>query len=99
MTGGDMRFTRIVLTAVLMLIATSVWAEDCFESSIVSPSPFMGSDGEIFKLTDDSQWRVKFADEYLYEYDPRVTICPETGKMTIKGKTLKVEAIKKPPKS
>ena len=99
MTGGDMRFTRIVLTAVLMLIATSVWAEDCFESSIVSPSPFMGSDGEIFKLTDGSQWRVKFADEYLYAYDPRVTICPGTGKMTIKGKTLKIEAIKPPPKS
>ena len=94
-----MRLTRIVLTAVLMLITTLVWAEDCFESSIVSPSPFMGSDGEVFKLTDGSQWNVRFEDEYLYAYDPKVTICPGTGKMMIKGKTLKIEAIKPPPKT
>ncbi|RJR39667.1 MAG: hypothetical protein C4576_21035 [Desulfobacteraceae bacterium] len=94
-----MGLTRIVLAALLVHIAAVVWAEECFESSIVSPNPFMGSHGEVFKLKDGSQWKVRFEDEYLYAYSPKVTICPGTGKMTVKGKTLKIEAIKPPPKS
>ncbi len=51
-------------------------ASACFESSILSPSPFMGNDGEIFKLADGSLWEVKYEYEYLYEYYPDVIICP-----------------------
>lgn len=47
-----------------------VIAQNCYESSIVSPSPFMGNNGEIFKLADGSLWEVKFEYEYLYEYLP-----------------------------
>jgi len=94
-----MRLTKIMLAAFLVLIATVVLAEECFESSIVSPNPFMGSHGEVFRLKDGSQWKVRFEDEYLYAYNPKVTICPGTGKMTVKGKTLKIEAITPPPKS
>lgn len=66
-------------------------AQNCYESSVVSPSPFMGNNGEIFKLADGSLWEVKYAYEYLYEYSPSVVICPSNGKLVIKGKTLNVE--------
>ncbi len=92
-----MRLIRIVLAVLLMPIAALGWAEQCHESSIVSPSPFMGSHGEEFKLSDGSRWKVVFEDEYLYAYAPRVTVCPDSGKMTIQGKTLKIQAIKPPP--
>ena len=42
-------------------------AQDCFESSIISPTPFMGNNGELFKLSDGSVWEVKYEYEYLYE--------------------------------
>lgn len=67
--------------------------QNCYQSSVVSPSPFMGNNGEIFKLADGSLWEVKYAYEYLYEYSPSVVICPSTGKLAIKGKTLDVEQV------
>jgi hypothetical protein len=60
----------------------------CYESSIVKPTPFMGNDGEIFKLADDSLWEVKY--EYLYEYYPEVIICPSRAKLVIDGTSLNV---------
>jgi hypothetical protein len=65
----------------------------CYESSIVKPSPFMGNDGEIFKLDDGSLWEVKYEYEYLYEYYPDVIICPSKGKLLIDGKSLNVEHV------
>ena len=66
-------------------------AQGCYESPIVSPRPFMGNDGEIFKLSDDSIWEVKDEDEYLYEYYPDVIICPSRNQLAINGKTLNVQ--------
>ena len=64
---------RSLLMASLMISASmSSWA--CYESSIVSPTPFMGNDGEIFKLSDGSLWEVHAEYEYLYEYYPSVVI-------------------------
>ncbi len=65
----------------------------CYESSIVKPSPFMGNDGEIFKLDDGSLWEVKYEYEYLYEYYPDVIICPLKGKLVIDGTQLNVEYV------
>ena len=65
----------------------------CYESSIVKPSPFMGNNGEIFKLDDGSLWEVKYEYEYLYEYYPDVIICPSKGKLVIDGKSLNVEHV------
>lgn len=65
----------------------------CYESSIVKPSPFMGNDGEIFKLDDGSLWEVKYEYEYLYEYYPDVIVCPSKGKLVIDGKSLNVEHV------
>ena len=82
-----------VLCWVLMLFPINLFAQGCFQSSILSPSPFMGNDGEIFKLGDGSMWEVKYEYEYLYEYYPSVVICPSKGKLIIGDKSLNVEVI------
>ena len=68
-------------------------AQSCYESSIISPSPFMGNNGEIFKLADGSLWEVKYEYEYLYEYLPNVIICPSKGKLVLKGKSLNIARV------
>jgi len=73
-----------------MMLAAPAMAESCFEDMIVSPTPFMGNDGEIFRLQSGSVWQVKYEYDYLYEYLPSVTICPDLGKLLIKSKTLNV---------
>lgn len=72
-------------------------AQTCYEATIVSPSPFMGNNGEIFKLSDGSIWEVKYEYEYLYEYLPAAIICPKSGKLAVKGKTLNVERVTRAP--
>ena len=76
-----------------ILIWNIVYAQDCYESSIVSPVPFMGNNGEIFKLMDGSIWEVKYEYEYLYEYYPSVIVCPNKGRLIIKEKSLNVKLI------
>ncbi len=65
----------------------------CYEASIVKPSPFMGNDGEIFKLDDGSLWEVKYEYEYMYEYYPDVIICPSKGRLIVDGNSLNVEYV------
>lgn len=75
----------------ILCINTSIAAEDdCFKSTILSPSPFMGNNGEILKLADGSFWVVKNAYEYFYEYYPHVTICPTEGYLLIKDKRVEI---------
>ncbi|WP_019364960.1 hypothetical protein JQR88_25215 (plasmid) [Pseudomonas luteola] len=77
----------------LTLAPALSFAQDCFQASILSPSPFMGNDGEIFKIDDGSMWQVKYEYEYLYEYNPDVVICPSQGRMIIGKSTLNIEPI------
>ncbi|MBZ1327728.1 hypothetical protein [Aquirufa aurantiipilula] len=70
-------------------------SQGCFESTILSPKPFMGNNGEIFKLSDGSLWEVKYENEYLYEYYPKIIVCPQKSIISIKGKILDVQLIKK----
>ena len=84
---------------VLMAFSTRTTAQDCYESSIVRPSPFMGNNGEIFKLADGSLWEVKYEYEYLYEYYPSVIICPSQGRLNIGKKSLNVQLVAAPPAS
>ena len=88
-----MKFRNYLLPAVLYLTAVlfpmRLYGQGCYESSIRSPTPFMGNNEEIFKLADGSLWEVKHEYEYLYEYYPDVVICPNKGKLIIKDKTLK----------
>ena len=84
-----------------MFIATTVLpgvilAGECFESSIVSPTPFMGNNEEIFNLLDGSVWEVKYEYEYLYEYYPSVIVCPGRRKLIINEKSLNVELLSQP---
>lgn len=69
------------------------FAQTCYETTVQSPTPFMGNNGEIVKLADGSLWEVKYAYEYLYEYYPAVIICPKSGKLMVKSKTIDVQAI------
>lgn len=68
----------------------------CYESSIKSPTPFMGNDGEVFKLIDGSVWEVKYEHEYMYEYYPSVIVCPDRGELLIGEKNLNVELLSTP---
>jgi endonuclease YncB( thermonuclease family) len=83
---------------------SGIWSEgqiesnnqECYESSIVSPSPFLGNNGEIFKLSDGSIWEVKYEYSYMYAYSPTVIICPRQGKIIVGKKSLNVELVSRP---
>ena len=82
------------LATLLTLVAVGRGsAQDCYESNILSPAPFLGNDGEIFKLADGSFWEVKYEYAYLYLYYPSVTICPSQGKMIVGNKSLNVQRV------
>lgn len=84
---------KLLASWFLFVFSAAAFSQACYESSVVSPSPFMGNNDEIFKLADGTIWQVKYEYEYLYEYFPDVVICPTRGKLAIKGKTLNVQQI------
>jgi hypothetical protein len=85
-----MKLNKLLFICGFLSVAGYASAQGCYDSSIQSPSPFMGNNGEIFKLDDGTIWEVVAEYEYLYEYLPRVIICPSQGKLSVKGKTLNV---------
>ena len=86
----------VALGLSLLLASVSVcYAQSCTTSTIVSPTPFMGNNDEIFKLIDGSFWQVKNEYEYLYEYYPDILICPKTNSLIIEGKKLNVVSLSK----
>jgi hypothetical protein len=91
------RLKELILCGFPLLMTGSVVAQECYESSILSPTPFMGNNGEIIKLSDGSLWEVKYEQEYLYEYYPNVVICPSQGKLAIKDKVLNIEKVGEEP--
>lgn len=88
-----MQVKEFIIVGALSLAATLASAQECYKSSILSPSPFMGNDGEIFKLVDGSIWEVKYAYEYLYEYYPAVTICPNIKRLMVKDKSINIQLL------
>ena len=54
----------------------------------------MGNNGEVFVLSDSSIWEVKYEYEYMYEYFPRVTVCPAESFVIVGGKKLQVQRLK-----
>lgn len=100
--GENMNNQKILRSAailILLFLASSANASGCYESSIQSPTPFMGNNGEIFKLLDGSVWEVKYEYEYMYEYYPSVIVCPDRGKLMIGGKSLNVALLSTPKNS
>lgn len=88
----------LLLTVLWVLIpgftqAEKIDIEDCYETTIISPYPFMGNDGEVFKLADGTIWRVsqERTNFFMYEYYPKVLVCPSSGQLMVGGKTLFVE--------
>jgi len=85
----------IMVAAITMAsVPNAARAADCYKSTIVAPSPFMGNNDEVFKLADGTLWQVKYEYEYLYAYRPDVVICPSSGVLAIDGKTLQVVAVR-----
>jgi hypothetical protein len=89
---------KAILILLSLLFSTSTYAK-CYKDSIISPTPFLGNNDEIFKLASGSIWQVKYEYEYLYEYYPSVIICPDSGKLIIKNKKLNIQAISVSPSS
>jgi len=85
-----------------IVFSTLVTAQDCYETSIVSPSPFIGNNGEIFELEDGSLWEVKHEYGYWYEfylYKLPVIICPSLKRLIIEKEWIDVELIATAPDS
>ena len=68
-------------------------AQDCYEGTVRSPSPFLGNHQEVFRLDDGTVWEVQYEYEYLYEYYPTVVVCPARGTLIINGKRLSVRQL------
>ena len=83
----------IKATILFALIPLILNAQNCYEATIVTPSPFMGNNGEVFKLNDGTIGEIKYEYEYMYEYNPDVIICPDTNKLIVAGKTLNIQLI------
>jgi hypothetical protein len=90
-----MKNAWVLLTAIVAsaMMPGVVLGQSCYDSTITRPTPFMGNDGEIFRLDDGSTWEVKYEYEYLYEYYPSVTICPGQGVLILGEKALNVQRI------
>jgi hypothetical protein len=71
-------------------------AQTCYESTVQSPSPFLGNDGEIVKLADGSLWEVKNSYNYMYKYYPAIIICPDKGKLLVGDKSINVQLVSSP---
>lgn len=84
---------RIVICVSIFLIPNAAFSQSCFESIITSPTPFMGNNGEIFKLADGTIAEVVAEYEYLYEYYPSVTICPDRSVLIVNGKKLNIQLV------
>ena len=83
---------KILCFCFLVFAGWSASAQNCYRTSIVTPSPFMGNNDEIFKTADGRFWQIKYEYSYLYEYYPDVDICNNV-KLIIKGKSLNIVAI------
>lgn len=86
----DEKELNVVNLALTSASSPASVVDGCYDASITHPSPFMGNDSEVFKLSDGSVWEVKYEYEYMYEYQPLVTICPGNDTLIVDGKKLNV---------
>jgi hypothetical protein len=91
LSGAEMKYLyrNILIIIFVMLFGGTSYAQ-CHDDVITSPSPFMGNNDEIFKLSSGEIWQIKYEYEYLYEYSPSVVICPSLGMLIIQGKRLQI---------
>ena len=83
-------FNAIATDAVIgasLIAVEPVRATQCYEHSILSPTPFMGNHGEVFEISNGSWWQVSYSYEYMYEYYPKALMC-DNGNVYVKGKKI-----------
>lgn len=73
--------------------AIGSFGSNCYTASITKPTPFMGNNGEVFKLSNGSVWEVLYEYEYLYEYYPTITACPDGNFIVLDDKKLSAKPI------
>jgi hypothetical protein len=83
---------KLTLVFYILLFCRAINSQ-CYRESIISPTPFMGNHGEIFKLGDGTVWKVEYEYEYLYEYYPGVIICPSKNIVIVNGEKLNVKQL------
>lgn len=79
---------RWFLIASAALLSANVYAQSCFRTSVMAPSPFMGNDGEVFRTSEGALYQVVASYEYLYAYYPEVTICPDRRRMMVEDRVI-----------
>ena len=79
---------------IMIVIHIYLFSGTCYESSVKSPTPLMGNNGEIINLLDGSLWEVKYEYLYLYEYNPSVIICPDKNLLIVNSHKINVMPIK-----
>lgn len=94
------RVLGLILGGLLLTLSPgAVRAAECFQTSILSPTPFMGNHEEVVKLADGGLWQVQNAYNYMYQYYPPAQICPAAGKLIVNGKALSVVELSRGPNS
>lgn len=63
----------------------------CYQSTIQTPSPFLGNNGEVFALADGSVGEIFAEYEYMYEYFPSVIACWDNGFIIVDDEKLNVK--------
>ncbi len=84
---------KVFFGLIIWAISFTSNASECYETSVISPAPFLGNHNEIFKTQDGGLWQVMHEYSYLYEYYPTVMIC-NNSKLVIKGKPLNIIKLK-----
>lgn len=85
---------KYLLLASVLFFSNITFSQDCYKSTIQSPTPFLGNHGEIVKLANGSIWEIQYQYEYMYQYYPTVIACPSQGVLHVDNKKLTARAIK-----
>ena len=80
----------------LIFCAEFAFGADCLREVISSPTPFMGNDGEVVRLSNGAILEVKYSYEYMYEYYPTALVCLDQGFMIVREKKIQVVSINTP---
>ena len=83
----QIKLFNAIATDASLIAVEPVRATQCYEHSIMSPTPFMGNHGEVIEISNGSWWHVSYSYEYMYEYYPKALMC-DNGNVYVKGKKI-----------
>ena len=78
-------FLSFCLLTLGLVVTPAVSAQQgCKETTMLKPTPFLGTANEIIILADGSIWEdISYKYLYLYAYNPKVITCPSQGRMLV----------------